>query len=134
MPTYEYRCDACKHQFEEIQKISEPALTKCPVCGEERVKRLIAATAFHLKGGGWYKTDYASGGSPGAKESSAAGGTANSSESSAAAGSTDSSSSTGSGSADKASGGDSKTSSSGGAETKPSPGSSDSSSGSGGKD
>jgi putative FmdB family regulatory protein len=60
MPTYEYRCDECGHKFEEIQKISEPALTKCLSCGKDKVKRLVAAAAFHLKGGGWYKTDYGS--------------------------------------------------------------------------
>jgi len=58
MPTYEYSCEKCG-LFEFVQKITENALTTCPTCSAP-VKRLISATAFHLKGTGWYKTDYAS--------------------------------------------------------------------------
>ncbi len=61
MPTYEYLCGSCDHHFEQVQKISEDALTECPVCKKNELKRIINATAFHLKGSGWYKTDYASG-------------------------------------------------------------------------
>lgn len=60
MPTYEYLCSACQHNFEQVQKISEDSLTECPACGKNELKRIINATAFHLKGSGWYKTDYAS--------------------------------------------------------------------------
>jgi putative FmdB family regulatory protein len=67
MPTYEYNCKKCG-PFEHFQKITEDALKTCPQCGGE-VERLISASAFHLKGGGWYKTDYASGKSVGGDSS-----------------------------------------------------------------
>lgn len=63
MPTYEYLCGECGHQFEELQKIVDDALVTCPSCGKDALRRLVSATAFHLKGSGWYKTDYASGSS-----------------------------------------------------------------------
>ena len=59
MPTYEYQCPTCG-VFDYVQKISENALEKCPTCGAG-VERLLSAAPFHLKGSGWYKTDYASG-------------------------------------------------------------------------
>lgn len=58
MPTYEYRCEKCKKEFELFQKISEPPLSKCPDCGG-KVTRLVSAASFSLKGGGWYKDGYA---------------------------------------------------------------------------
>jgi putative FmdB family regulatory protein len=63
MPIYEYRCDACG-TFEEMQRISDPPLTKCPKC-KRKVRRLISSTSFQLKGTGWYVTDYARSGSGG---------------------------------------------------------------------
>ena len=57
MPTYEYRCDDCGHQFEAFQKITDDPIGTCPQC-EGHVQKLIAATNFILKGGGWHKTDY----------------------------------------------------------------------------
>ena len=62
MPTYEYECPDCGSVFEQFQKITDPALTECPQCKGQHVRRLISATAFHLKGSGWYKTDYGSSG------------------------------------------------------------------------
>lgn len=59
MPTYEYQCTACRREFEVRQRISEPALTRCEVCGGE-LKRLLSAAPFILKGEGWYVTDYPS--------------------------------------------------------------------------
>jgi putative FmdB family regulatory protein len=59
VPTYEYQCGKCQRVFEVRQRISEPALTKCEACGGE-VRRLLSATPFILKGGGWYVTDYPS--------------------------------------------------------------------------
>lgn len=56
MPTYEYACKSCGHRFEEIQRISEPALDTCPKCGERTAQRLISQGNFILKGGGWYTT------------------------------------------------------------------------------
>ena len=59
MPTYEYECSACRRVFEVRQRISEPPLTTCEQCGGS-VHRLLSATPFILKGGGWYVTDYPS--------------------------------------------------------------------------
>src|SRR2546426_12597130 len=59
MPTYEYECRKCRRTFEVRQRISEPALTVCDVCGGE-VRRLLSAAPFILKGEGWYVTDYPS--------------------------------------------------------------------------
>jgi putative FmdB family regulatory protein len=59
MPTYEYECLKCRRVFEIRQRISEPALTVCDVCGGE-VRRLLSPAPFILKGGGWYVTDYPS--------------------------------------------------------------------------
>ena len=59
MPIYEYECGKCG-VFEHSQRISEPALTKCPQC-RRKVRRLISNTSFQLKGTGWYVTDYARG-------------------------------------------------------------------------
>jgi putative FmdB family regulatory protein len=60
MPTYEYRCHACGHEFETEQRITENALKDCPQCNAPKLERLISGGAFHLKGGGWYKDLYAS--------------------------------------------------------------------------
>jgi putative FmdB family regulatory protein len=61
MPIYEYQCEACGHILETLQKISDAPLTKCPECGEDALKKLISASAFRLKGGGWYETDFKTG-------------------------------------------------------------------------
>jgi putative FmdB family regulatory protein len=58
MPIYEYACDACEHSFELIQRMGAPAPDACPACGEAQVRKLVSATAFHLKGSGWYKDGY----------------------------------------------------------------------------
>ncbi len=58
MPFYEYQCTACGHQHEELQKITDGALRKCPVCGRSALRRLMSAPAFRLKGSGWYETDF----------------------------------------------------------------------------
>jgi putative FmdB family regulatory protein len=60
MPTYEYLCTACKNEWEEVQKISEPPLEVCPKCGKSTAKRQISGGSFILKGGGWYSDLYAS--------------------------------------------------------------------------
>ncbi len=62
MPIYEYRCDACGHVAEAWQKFSDPPLSRCEACGGP-VKKIISLNTFHLKGSGWYVTDYASGSS-----------------------------------------------------------------------
>src|SRR5688572_9624982 len=58
MPFYEYQCAACGHHHEELQKVSDRALRKCPACGRPSLKRLVSAPVFRLKGGGWYETDF----------------------------------------------------------------------------
>ena len=58
MPIYEYRCGACGHHLEVLQKMSEAPLRKCPDCGKSQLKRLVSASQFRLKGSGWYETDF----------------------------------------------------------------------------
>ena len=61
MPTYEYVCNACGHEFEEFQAMSAKTLTKCPECGKLKLERKIGLGAGVLfKGGGFYETDYRS--------------------------------------------------------------------------
>ena len=60
MPIYEYECDACGHHMEALQKFSDPPLAECEACHSGKVKRVISQSTFHLKGSGWYVTDYAS--------------------------------------------------------------------------
>jgi putative FmdB family regulatory protein len=61
MPIYEYECSKCGKVFEVFQRITEEPLTKCKFC-EGQVNRLISQCSFHLKGTGWYVTDYKQGG------------------------------------------------------------------------
>ena len=68
MPTYEYECPRCPRVFEVKQRITEPALVTCDVCGGP-IHRLLSAAPFILKGGGWYVTDYPSESRKKAKES-----------------------------------------------------------------
>ena len=84
MPLYEYQCDACGHVFEKLQKRGAEAPSECPECGESgQVRRAISTTAFHLKGGGWYVTDYKTkSGSPKGESSPASSSTSSSSDSS----------------------------------------------------
>ncbi len=58
MPIYEYYCDACGHEFEVMQKITDNPIKKCEACGKLKAKRAISKTSFVLKGSGWYVTDY----------------------------------------------------------------------------
>jgi putative FmdB family regulatory protein len=60
MPIYEYRCNACGHQLDALQKVNDEPLKDCPACKEPALRRLISAPAFRLKGGGWYETDFKS--------------------------------------------------------------------------
>ena len=59
MPLYEYRCEACGHQFEKIQRFSDDPITVCPSCGGGPVDKLLSSPAIQFKGSGWYITDYA---------------------------------------------------------------------------
>lgn len=61
MPTYDYKCQVCGHEFEKFQSITAKPVRKCPVCGKLKVKRLIGAGAGVIfKGSGFYSTDYRS--------------------------------------------------------------------------
>jgi len=59
MPIYEYECEKCGHQTEILQKFSDPPIAECSAC-HGKMKKLISQSTFHLKGSGWYVTDYAS--------------------------------------------------------------------------
>jgi putative FmdB family regulatory protein len=58
MPIYEYRCQKCGKEFELFQGITEQATSACKFCNGP-AKRLVSLSSFHLKGSGWYVTDYA---------------------------------------------------------------------------
>ena len=61
MPTYEYHCDACDHNFDEFQSMKDPPLKKCPRCGKSKLRRVYGAgAAVIFKGSGFYQTDYRS--------------------------------------------------------------------------
>ena len=61
MPIYEYRCGACGHVFDALQKMSDEPLRDCPECGAPELKKALSAPRFRLKGGGWYETDFKTG-------------------------------------------------------------------------
>ncbi len=61
MPIYEYRCAACGHQDEHLQKVSDAPLTACPSCGKRKYQKQLSAAGFQLKGSGWYATDFKGG-------------------------------------------------------------------------
>lgn len=93
MPIYEYGCSACEHEFEKLQKFSDPAETDCPKCEKEgTVAKKLSQSAFILSGGGWYKEGYSGkgdgksakdkdGAKPGADSKSDSGGSSDSSSS-----------------------------------------------------
>jgi len=62
MPIYEYQCQSCQHELEALQKVSDAPLRECPACGAGELRKKISAAAFRLKGGGWYETDFKTGG------------------------------------------------------------------------
>jgi putative FmdB family regulatory protein len=64
MPIYEYRCRSCGAEKEVLQKLSDPPLTQCPVCGKPEMVKLVSAAGFQLKGTGWYVTDFKHGSRP----------------------------------------------------------------------
>jgi putative FmdB family regulatory protein len=61
MPIYAYRCEACGHAKDVLQKVSDPVLTTCPACGAEAFAKQVTAAGFQLKGSGWYVTDFRGG-------------------------------------------------------------------------
>src|SRR5580765_1163268 len=70
MPIYEYRCEACGHQDEHLQKISDKPLATCPACGKRSYKKQLSAAGFQLKGSGWYATDFKTAGKKPAEKKS----------------------------------------------------------------
>ena len=81
MPFYEYQCSACGHHHEELQKVSDRPLRKCPACGRGALRRLVSAPVFRLKGGGWYSDAYSKkGGSSGGSDGGSSGGSSGSSD------------------------------------------------------
>lgn len=65
MPIYAYKCSACNHEQDMLQKMSDPVLTTCPECGLETYAKQVTAAGFQLKGSGWYVTDFRNNGSSG---------------------------------------------------------------------
>jgi len=58
MPIYEYKCSACDHQMDEIQRMSDEPLVDCPSCKQPNLKKMVTAGGFRLTGSGWYETDF----------------------------------------------------------------------------
>lgn len=85
MPIYAYKCDACGHAKDVLQKISDAPLTVCPACGAESFHKQLTAAGFQLKGSGWYATDFKGGSGGTAAASSTAAATETSSTDGAAA-------------------------------------------------
>ena len=79
MPIYAYRCSACGHAKDVLQKMSDPVLSTCPACGAEAFTKQVTAAGFQLKGSGWYATDFKGGGA--AAAAGGAGGAAAASDS-----------------------------------------------------
>ena len=71
MPIYAYKCGACGHAKDVLQKMSDAPLTDCPACGAAAFSKQLTAPGFQLKGTGWYATDF-KGGSSAASTSAAA--------------------------------------------------------------
>ena len=63
MPIYAYKCASCGHAKDVLQKMSDPALTECPACGQSSFAKQLTAAGFQLKGSGWYATDFKGGAS-----------------------------------------------------------------------
>ncbi|GCL65086.1 FmdB family zinc ribbon protein [Pseudaquabacterium pictum] len=73
MPIYAYRCSACGHAKDVLQKLSDPVLSTCPACGAEAFSKQVTAAGFQLKGSGWYATDFKGGGTAAPAAAAAAG-------------------------------------------------------------
>jgi putative FmdB family regulatory protein len=82
MPIYEYRCTDCGHRLEALQRLADAPLLVCPACGKESLTKLMSAVGFHLKGSGWYATDFKHSGAKPAEKGTAKPDTANESASS----------------------------------------------------
>lgn len=69
MPIYAYKCSACGHAKDVLQKLSDQPLTVCPACGQSTYSKQVTAAGFQLKGSGWYVTDFRNSGGGTAKTS-----------------------------------------------------------------
>jgi len=58
MPIYEYKCKACDHRIEKLQRMNDDPLKDCPECEEPELTKLVSAAGFRLTGTGWYETDF----------------------------------------------------------------------------
>ncbi|MDD4885454.1 MAG: zinc ribbon domain-containing protein [Thiomonas sp.] len=72
MPIYAYKCDACGHALDALQKMSDAPLTDCPQCGKPALHKQVTAAGFQLKGSGWYATDFKGGGAAATSAAAAA--------------------------------------------------------------
>jgi len=72
VPIYAYKCSACGHAQDVLQKISDPLLTVCPECNQDTYSKQVTAAGFQLKGSGWYVTDFRNGSASGAGAAPAA--------------------------------------------------------------
>ncbi|MDZ4074062.1 MAG: FmdB family zinc ribbon protein [Hylemonella sp.] len=72
MPIYAYKCESCGVAKDVLQKISDPALSDCPACGQPTFRKQVTAAGFQLKGSGWYATDFRGGATPAAAATSTA--------------------------------------------------------------
>ena len=90
MPIYAYKCSACGHEQDVLQKMSDPLLTVCPECEQDTYVKQVTAAGFQLKGSGWYVTDFRNNGSSGKPAAAASEGSAKS-DSGASAGASGSS-------------------------------------------
>ncbi|MFT7723298.1 MAG: zinc ribbon domain-containing protein [Roseateles sp.] len=84
MPIYAYRCSACGHAKDVLQKLSDAPLTTCPACGAEHFAKQVTAAGFQLKGSGWYATDFKGAAAPAAAAAAPAAAEAPKAEASAA--------------------------------------------------
>lgn len=78
MPIYAYKCDACGHAKDVLQKVSDEPLTICPACGAAAFRKQVTAAGFQLKGSGWYVTDFRGGGAAAAGAAAGSGAAAES--------------------------------------------------------
>ncbi|MDX3907849.1 MAG: zinc ribbon domain-containing protein [Pigmentiphaga sp.] len=99
MPIYAYKCSACGHQQDVLQKMSDAPLTDCPQCGQAAYSKQVTAAGFQLKGSGWYVTDFRNNGSAKSAGSSASSSSSESSASSSASSGSEASASSSSSSA-----------------------------------
>ena len=77
MPIYAYKCDACGHAKDVLQRMSDDPISECPACGAPKFSKQLTAPGFQLKGTGWYATDFKGGGAAAASaQSTDAAGTA----------------------------------------------------------